>query len=77
MDRIQLDRSYTNRRQNHAWWDARQKADGTWNVHFHADFVPSTDWVASSVADVFAGIEAEHNGWIEKIDQREASRTSE
>ncbi len=36
-------------RTKRAWWDCKQQDDGSWTIHFHADFVPSEDWTCNDV----------------------------
>ena len=73
MDQIQVYRCVERRRPNQAWWNAKLQEDG-WHVHFHADFVPSTDWQAVDTAELFARLEAEHDAWVAVIDQKQPQR---
>lgn len=61
MNTFQVYRSYEIRRDNQAWWDAK-KTNAGWNVRFHADYVPSTDWTCAE-HELFAKIEIELNAW--------------
>lgn len=54
-------------RENNAWWDAKKNEDGTWRVHFHADRVPSDDWVVGNDAQLFEQIEKTHELWIASV----------
>jgi hypothetical protein len=72
-DQIQIFRSHTNRRVCQAWWDARKAPTDygmIWKVHFHADYVPSTDWTAYSFDEVLAEVCKEHARWKQIVDAR-------
>lgn len=69
MDKLQITRVFHHRRHNYAWWDAK-KVDNLWNVHFHADYVPSQDWVASNDLELFDRIENDMRLWILAIENR-------
>jgi hypothetical protein len=70
MDVMQFHRTFYLRRNNQAWWTAKREDNGTWKVHFHADFVSSTDWVAEDDADLMAKVAADMARWIEAVQAR-------
>jgi hypothetical protein len=67
MSVMQVYRCFHWRRGNQAWWDAKKHEDGTWHVHFHADYVPSDDWVVGNDQQLFAQIEQTHELWIASV----------
>jgi hypothetical protein len=45
VDRLTINRIYTNVRTNMANWECRKYENQTvWKVHFHADYLPSEDF---------------------------------
>jgi hypothetical protein len=50
-----------------AEWDAILHDDGLWRVHFHADYVPSADWIAQSLTEVMAKITADMVAYEESM----------
>lgn len=70
MEVMQFYRTFECRRQNQAWWTAKKQDDGSWRVHFHADFVPSTDWTAVDDADLLAKVAVEMTKWQAAVQER-------
>ena len=69
MNKLQMYRSHQTHRTNSAWWDAKQQVSGEWKVHFHADRVPSTDWIAFTEAEMFEKIQEELASWITVLER--------
>ncbi len=61
-------------RPNKAWWVAKKQADDSWRVHFHADYVPSTDWTAPNESEVIARILTEMQKWKARVPREHQKR---
>ena len=72
MSILQITKYYNTNRINKAWWDAKQKENGEWSVHFHADYVDRTYWTATDHNDMMTKIHIEMNQWHHAIDLRYA-----
>ncbi len=70
---LMLERTYHRVRDNFAWWKAVQNVNGDWQVHFHADYVPSTDWTCVD-SELFSKIGAELTAWKLAVDQHWTGR---
>jgi len=76
-DIFQVSSSHTfKHRRARAYWDAKQQENDSWKVHFHADYVPRTDWIATDMTDLVNKIKAEHDAWFAAVEKRIEERLS-
>jgi hypothetical protein len=69
MDVLQITRSHvTSFRTKYAWWNCKL-VDGVWQVHFHADNVPSEDYTVAP-ENLFTTINSQCEEWIDEMNER-------
>ena len=67
----------SNGKLNNATWEAHHQQDTyMWKVHFHADYVNSSDFEATSVEDMLLRINQDYKLWQEAVDKHWTALTS-